>query len=312
MSNDRIPKADAPSGRSPGRRILFLIRRLHLYLGLFLVPWMLLYGITGFLFNHPGVLSEQPVVGFGPAEIAKTPLAHLPPPEGVANEVVASLNERDPRGGYRLIAPERARYSRDLVLLVARGDGEQHNVAVDLNSGTGTVRSRTIPEPPDPAPFVTDRDLRVAHPLPDQLREGVSAVLTEIGKPPETVTIPGAMPELIFWIESADGRQWKVRYQPQRGSLSGQPADTPSPPMPTQQFLAALHFAHGYPGRMNTRWAWALGVDAVSVMLVVWAGSGLLMWWQIKATRRLGFLILMAGIVAALILTVGMHRLLAP
>ena len=43
------------------------LRRVHLYFGLLLFPWALLYGVTAFLFNHPTAFSEQPTTTFGRA-----------------------------------------------------------------------------------------------------------------------------------------------------------------------------------------------------------------------------------------------------
>lgn len=34
-------------------RFLYFMRRLHLYLGLSLLPWFLMYGLSSFVFNHP-------------------------------------------------------------------------------------------------------------------------------------------------------------------------------------------------------------------------------------------------------------------
>ena len=33
-------------------RIIKFLRRIHLYAGLFLLPWVFLYGVTGAMFNH--------------------------------------------------------------------------------------------------------------------------------------------------------------------------------------------------------------------------------------------------------------------
>src|SRR4051794_1699015 len=39
----------APRPRPLSRRVLHWVRRLHLFLGLFLLPWALLYGVSGFI-----------------------------------------------------------------------------------------------------------------------------------------------------------------------------------------------------------------------------------------------------------------------
>ena len=46
--------------------VLRLIRRIHLYTGLFMTPWVFLYGVSGFLFNHPGAFSGGDVRSLRP------------------------------------------------------------------------------------------------------------------------------------------------------------------------------------------------------------------------------------------------------
>ena len=100
----------------------------------------------------------------------------------------------------------------------------------------------------------------------------------------------------------SDGaKTWVVTYNSQTGSVNGKPADDPEPveEFSTRRFLTRLHLAHGYPGSPDTRWFWAVLVDAMSFVLVFWGASGIFMWWQIKATRKLGLLILLLSLVAA-------------
>ena len=55
---------------------------------------------------------------------------------------------------------------------------------------------------------------------------------------------------------------------------------------------------------------WALIVDAMAFVMVFWGASGLLMWWQIKATRRLGVVVVLLSVVAAVWMGIGMHEML--
>ena len=53
-----------PVARPLHKRVAHLLRRVHLFLGLFLLPWAVLYGVTAFLFNHPAAFSDNPTVQF--------------------------------------------------------------------------------------------------------------------------------------------------------------------------------------------------------------------------------------------------------
>jgi hypothetical protein len=59
------------------------------------------------------------------------------------------------------------------------------------------------------------------------------------------------------------------------------------------------------------RWLWAIGVDAMFVSMVFWGFSGLFMWWQLKAVRRLGAIVAAAGILVAALLALAMYPVLA-
>jgi hypothetical protein len=76
--------------------LMKLLRRTHLYFGLFMAPWILLYGVSGFMFNHPDWFA------FGAQETVKANIdlssIRVPPvprAEDMAQEVVSVLNDSD-------------------------------------------------------------------------------------------------------------------------------------------------------------------------------------------------------------------------
>ena len=81
-----------PPGQIVGKRIMMWTRRAHLYLGLFLFPWAVLYGVTAFLFNHPTMFSDAPTVDFNKSTSTSTALADLPSLKQQAEDVLKALN----------------------------------------------------------------------------------------------------------------------------------------------------------------------------------------------------------------------------
>jgi hypothetical protein len=81
--------------------------------------------------------------------------------------------------------------------------------------------------------------------------------------------------------------------------------------MSARTFLLRLHLSRGYPGEVTTKWFWAVGVDAIALILCFWGVSGLFMWWQIKATRKAGLVVLALSAVAATALGIGMYAVLS-
>jgi hypothetical protein len=308
------------------------VRRGHLYLGLFLLPWAVLYGVTGFLFNHPAAFADAPTATFGRPELRGTPMENPPAPTEVAAGVVAALNVRAAGEPYALVHPEKARYTREFAFATVKTDGQEVSVLLDVAGTGGTVRSRAVapPKAEERAPFAVGAGLKAGpprtekgerpaaatwalaldSPLHDRVRAAVPVVLERTGFPSGEVTVT-SVPDLSFHM--TDGaKTWAVTYNAMTGSVGGKPADdsAPAEELSTRRFLTRLHTAHGYPGEQNARWFWAVFVDVMALVMVFWGVSGLFMWWQVKATRKLGFLILGASAATAVLLGLGMHQAL--
>ena len=67
--------------------------------------------------------------------------------------------------------------------------------------------------------------------------------------------------------------------------------------------MTRLHTLHGYPPEGFGRTAWAVIVDLVGVLLLFWAGSGLVMAWQVRSARRGSVIVLMLSTLAAGLIT---------
>lgn len=327
--------APAPVRRhSRTRRVVQFLRRGHLYAGLLMLPWVLLYGVTAFLFNHPEAFPDQPTATFGKDALVGTPLENLPPPAEVAGKVVAALQARAKDGErYTLVEPGQARYTREFAFATVRADGQEVSVLLNADGTGGTVRSRPLPppRPEEKAPFaVTGRTppklpaktsttaaprpgtgLTIPDPLHERVKVAVPTVLERTGFPQGDVTVT-SVPDLSFLMD-ADGTVWRVAYNAQTGTVTGRvAADEPAAePISARRFLLRLHTAHGYPGEPNARWVWAVVVDVMAGVMVFWGVSGLLMWWQVKSTRWVGLVILLLSAVAATWVGIGMYEVMA-
>jgi len=221
----RLPPAlsdGSSTTRAPRWRVMQVIRRLHLYFGLFLLPWAILYGVTGFLFNHPTAFADAPTATFGRKDLVGTPMGNPPTPAAVAAQVVAALNSRaDPPANYALIHPEKAKYIREFAFATVKADGGEVGLLFDVAGGGGTVRSRTLPPPrvAEKAPFAVGGGLKVGAaksvgstnsglstldaPLHERVKAAVPVVLERTGFPSGEVTVT-SVPDLTFNMD--DGR----------------------------------------------------------------------------------------------------------
>jgi hypothetical protein len=311
------------------RTLLHFLRRTHLYAGLLMLPWAVLYGATAFLFNHPTAFSDQPFVSFGRDALADTPMADAPKPAAVADQVVAALRARNPSSSFTLVEADQARYTREFAFAVVRAEGREVNVLIDSSGAGGRVRSHEVspPKVEEPAPFDIGRanvsrppptarpaptdGLVVPDPLHERIKAAVPTVVERTGFPGGEVTVT-SVPDLSFLMD-ADGRRWRVTFNAMTGAVAGRPADADEPPPApsTRNFLLRLHTAHGYPYGPGPRSAWAVLVDAMAVVLVFWGLTGLVMWWQVKAVRRSGAVVLVLSATAAVVLVVLMRNAMA-
>jgi hypothetical protein len=278
------------------------IRRLHLYAGLLLFPWIILYGITACLFNHPDWLSDRT-----PSEKSQVP--NLPKAETLAEELVNSINkaktDSQSTPTVKLIHSDESLFSRRLVAVATTQDGQTLNVVVDMASGDAEIRQRTARPAANVPAFAKDKQKLASDPL-EKIKSQVSQLLKDKGHDAKDVQIQ-AVPDLDFQAE-VNGELWEMKYNMQRGTFTAKKNDSPSS-LTVRNFLLRLHLAHGYPNEQNIRFYWAIVVDVMFVAMVFWGISGVFMWWQLKAQRRIGLVLLLISAGLATWLTWGMHTL---
>jgi hypothetical protein len=286
---------------------LKLVRRAHMFAGLFLTPWVFLYGITGFLFNHPYAFPDVDLRHAGREDVASTALGGFPTAPELSVRLVEALNADAGTPQSRLVDRDREVYSRAIVV-AATGGGYEHSVRLDPDSGEAFIRS-TVREEPDAPPSPFAKVNVAADPPLRKLPSGALELLAKLGIEAQSAAMRNP-PDLLCTVER-DGRHWRLTYNLQSGELRARPADAPSSRLATRQFLTGLHLAYKYPSRWDVRWLWAVAVDAMSVTMVFWGVSGLLMWWQMKKLRSWGLAVIVLSLVAAAAIAAGMHTVLA-
>ena len=308
---------------------MHVVRRGHLYLGLFLFPWAILYSVTGFLFNHPALFADAPITSFVRSDATGTPLEDLPTPQHQAEAVLAALNARQkPATPYKLGASEAHYSTRETFVATVKADARTFLVIIDPKTVSGTIRETTPRRVTEKAPFAAGRDngprprgmgmagpmkhdhagVKIDDAVANRIKTALPTIMDRKGFPKGEVTVTTA-PDVKFPVE-AGGQLWTGVYNPITTTVSGTPGAEQSD-LSVRGFLLRLHLSRGYPGGVNTRWVWATGVDAIAVVLCFWGVSGLFMWWQLKATRKLGLIVLVLSAIAATALGIGMHSILS-
>jgi hypothetical protein len=304
------PHADrktSMSFRTRKNATLKLIRRAHLFTGLFMTPWVFLYAVSGFLFNHPSAFPDRELKPFGDREIAGTGLENFPTAATVAARVVETLNAESSSRSLRLVEPHSAEFSRELIATATEKAGStRYRIQLSLDAGRGTVSPvRAV------RGGIVDDGLGGVARLPelqrDRLAHAIPALCARLGLDPATASLK-TVPDVNFNAESR-GRAYHVSYNLRSGVVAVQ--DDAVESLTARGFLTQLHKKRTFPERVDSRWFWAVSVDAMSALMIFWGASGLLMWWQIRSTRRWGSMVVLASGATALALALALYRVLS-
>lgn len=307
-----------------------LIRRGHLYLGLLLCPWVFLYGVTAYLFNHPSHFSDSNLRHFDSGVVARAGFDGVPTAGPLAAQVVQALNERFPEVSLSLIDAHPSRFDGDLFFAGAESDSKQVQLLVFRNGNGGTIReqvrnkseakqadfviapkssasgnSSTEQFDPKTEPLKIDSgiDRTIATALPKMVRE--------LGYPELAENVKLTSVPVLEFAASASNGKWLVRYDCLKGTVSAKELDEAlRAKVPGwRRYLLGMHTAHGYPGEKSPRWYWAIVVDVMAALMVFWGASGIVMWWQIKRLRLWGSLTIAVSLMLAAWLFAGMATL---
>jgi hypothetical protein len=278
-------------------RFMKLVRRVHLYLGLMLFPWLLLYGISGVLYNHPQIGRDISGQRLSPDRVASLTTFRSWDPNAIARDLVGVVNNGGDR--FRLDPSSSAQYRGWALMGSPASDGGKHVVIVDLASGGAIVAQHGAPKSSTTAPFYTPR-IELPGYSTAELAAQISPVLPGLGiDAPALRAHPKATPQLKFRVLDEDGTPWNVLYDLGTQTLDGRRADEASP-MLFVELLERFHQQHHFPGNFGPMFWWAVLADLTGLTMALWALTGLLMWWQMKRLRVVGTICVAAAVLIAI------------
>lgn len=293
-------ESEAEQSREARKRkaqIMTVIRRVHLYSGLFLAPWVLLFGLSGLLFNHPNLGKGQVVRNYDPDELTELTGFEAIDPADAAAAVAEAVGGLEGGVGLRL-DPSYAPKFEGRVLLTASGTELDHRLYVDLERGTGQLKSR--PRGTGVwGPSFSEQEIEVPGYAIEAFEPPFRDLLGELELEADTPMKlhPRASPDLRLRLLDAEGRAYNVSYELRSGELRGRERDGPSG-MGWRNVIARLHMTHVFPHRVGARFMWVVFADLTALCMIIWAITGLIMWWQLKRLRKIGAVILAAAVLA--------------
>lgn len=282
--------------RFNGGKLLLVVRRVHMYAGIVMLPWIFFFGVSGFLFNHPNIGAELRASRVSTEQLRARALVPWHPQQA-AKSVIGALNEQLSRR-YRLAAESAPELSGFTLLGAPAPDG-QYTLLLDMQRLSGVLVTRTRRERAAGSSFPkTQLSLPALSTL--QVERQVEGLIAEHGLSPveELKAHPNVAPSLRFRARDERDVLWNLSFDTRTQVLSGRRADA-FPSLGAAQVLAAMHTTHHFPLRFGPLFLWALFEDLLGVTMMIWAVTGLVMWWQMKRTRLIGGLVLSLAIGAA-------------
>ncbi|MEM6291914.1 MAG: PepSY domain-containing protein [Myxococcota bacterium] len=278
-------------GRS-GSKFRLWVRRVHLYCGLALVPWVMLYAVSGVLFNHPD-WSARPG---GPQRFVLSDLDAIDP------ETVAILDtQRAAHAVARALGDDvevlgrpapRLRRSLRASSVADGADGPPPKLSLRFPSRRGSYGVRPEREDRVPASLAEIESVEVPGHDADAWNTFAQDVASAADPDAGAMTLDDT-PTLRF-VATIDGEPWQVDYAAKDGAVAFEPLADRDIRIP--RLLARLHMTHVYPDALGAAWIHALIVDLTALCLAMWCITGLMMWWQLRRVRRVGWVVIVSGL----------------
>ncbi len=117
---------------------MMLARRTHLYAGLFLLPWVFLYGTTGAMFNHRSLFPNVTIQAVPQSLVASSAMRSFPSPNDLALQVVHAINVVSEDASVELPENPSAEFTNE-VMFEVNVNGHKHVVHIDPLNHTSKV-----------------------------------------------------------------------------------------------------------------------------------------------------------------------------
>lgn len=288
-SVDTLPRPEARVRRWPS--VMKIVRRIHLYAGLLLMPWLLLFGVTALSFNHPTVGRGLKSMMLPPGRVESLTGVQPWDAEQLAGQVALKMG---PAQGAFQFEPGSAHF-QGWPLLSRRAPGGREVVIVGLDSGRAILTKREDLQESQRPSFI-DQVVKIEGRDTEALAYEFSSLHEKLGIDVDGPLMPHPKvhPELRFVARERDGALWNVVYNLTTGALDGRPSNE-ARHAPVVELLESLHKQHHFPANFGPTFFWALFADLTAFTLILWSVSGLLMWIQMKKLRAVGVVVLVTG-----------------
>ena len=268
-------------------------RRIHLYAGLIMIPYIFIFGLSGLLFNHPTWLINRSSETFtlNKTHDFKNMFPNL---DVLANSVKDSLINKGELFEGEMTDVE---YDNSMILRNINKI-EDYRLNVDIPSSQAQLMN--LPD------FVDNTSVSRGNIKFDSLVSINDLLLNMENIIRAKQLTPGKsrvqrIPNLTFKLSDND-KNYGVQYNLTNGNYRVMNLNNRE--FKTNYFLVNLHQVHGYPTKgFSIEWVWVFFADCLAFLLIIWAISGFIMWYKMKRFFVIGAVLLcVTGIVSLYLL----------
>ncbi len=274
-------------------------RRVHLYTGLIMVPYIFVFGLSGLIFNHPTLFSNRSLETFemDKGDSFKEMFPNI-------EELAASITDSIIDEGI-ILNPEieNIKYSNTMILRNSNAIAD-YRMQIDIPSSR--VQLITLPDFAVEGPLKQGNINVDLHIDSQNLLTKMENVLRDKGIEPGRSRVQ-RIPNLVFDLKNGR-KNYRVTYNMIGGNYRID--DLLKRDFKVSYMLTNLHESHGYPvAGFSLAWLWVFFADVLATLMIVWAISGLIMWFKMKRQFTIGVTLLSISVVIFILILMSSYEL---
>ena len=283
------------------RKLHFINRRIHLYTGLFMIPFIFIFGLSGISFNHSTFLSSERSVDYFTLNEKESLNKHFPKLDELAIELIDSLVSNDIIDNAQI---KNIRYN-NTVILRSLNDEADYRIQVDIP--TNHVQIITLPD------FAINPAIVKRGQLESSFNFNSSELLADMDKILQSKGFNQGksrvqrIPYVFIDVES-ENKNFRVIYDLNNGNYRID--DLNKRKFKLNYLVGNLHELHGYPlSGFSLKWMWVFFADVLGFLMMIWAITGLIMWFKMKRQFVIGLIILSISFILFTAIIINQYEL---
>ncbi|WP_367180632.1 hypothetical protein [uncultured Psychroserpens sp.] len=262
-----------------------------------MIPYIFIFGLSGIIFNHPTILNDRSFDSFI-LDKEESFASTFPDVEKLATSITNSIV----RDGL-ISNPEikNIKYNGTMILR-SMNDVADYRMNVDIP--TSKVQLLTLPD------FVNNTEVSSGNYATSNINSKDLLYKAEQVLKKQDI-VPGKsriqrIPNLEFDLENDTGN-YRVTYNYTSGNYRVN--DLGKRKFKLNYLLTNLHQVHGYPvAGFSVQWLWVFFADSLAVLMIIWAISGLIMWFKMKRLFTIGVILLSISMLVFIIILINSYE----